>query len=454
MTVQPVLPVIPEYITVHLGKPDQAAQNVQVPFAEYIKSVASSEIYPTWPDSSLRANIYAIISFALNRIYTEWYRSKGYDFDITNSTQYDQAYQYQREIFENISNIVDDLFNDYVIKQGSVEPYFTQFCNGTTTKCKGLSQWGTVDLANEGYVPYDILTHYYGDDINLVKNAPVQNIESSYPGIPIRPGQSGNDVLKIQNQLNRIHKNFPSVTQIPKPDSVFGADTEKSVKSFQKTFNLTQDGIVGKATWYKIKEIYNGVKKLSELTSEGIKLEEVTPAFSNEIAKGSYGVEAQTVQYYLAVIGYFNEAIPIIPVDGYFGDTTEAAVKAFQSMYGLPVTGVVNADTWNKMTEVYSGIVFSLPESFYQGRASLYPGVVLKTGMESEDVRKIQVYLNTIRTVYPSIPAVPATGFFGDQTYNAVIAFQKIFGIAPTGLVGPGTWNKLAIEYDTYKGLR
>ncbi|MEG0752955.1 MAG: peptidoglycan-binding protein, partial [Angelakisella sp.] len=268
----PNLPVIPEYITVHLGKPNEDAPNVQVPFKDYIKSVASSEIFPTWPEEAIRANIYAQISYALNRIYTEHYRSKGYDFDITNSTQYDQAYQYQREIFDNIGLLVDELFNDYVTNDGGIEPYFTQYCNGTTVTCPGLSQWGTVDLAKKGYTPYEMLTHYYGDGINLVKNAPVANVAISYPGIPLTVGDTSNDVLILQRQLNRISQNFPTVKRMTHIDGVFDPQMEESVRSFQKTFNLPVDGKVGKATWYKIKDVYNAVKKLNELASEGIAL--------------------------------------------------------------------------------------------------------------------------------------------------------------------------------------
>ena len=187
-------PYIPETITVHLGTPDSKAPNVTVDFASYIKNVASSENFPTWPESSLRANIYAITSFALNRIYTEWYRSRGYDFDITSTTQYDQKFINGREYFQNISYIVDELFNDYVRRQGSVEPLFTAFCNGTTTTCSGLSQWGTVELANRGMTPYEILQHYYGDDIDIVMDAPVQSTMPSYPGIELKVGSIGNDV--------------------------------------------------------------------------------------------------------------------------------------------------------------------------------------------------------------------------------------------------------------------
>ena len=174
-----IFPIIPEQITVHLGTPESTAENVTVPFTDYIKNVASSEIYPTWPESALRANIYAIITFALNRIYTEWYRSRGYNFDITNSTQFDQAFVKNRDYFENISRIVDEIFNDYIVRQNDIQPLFSRFCNGTTSKCDGLSQWGSVTLAESGYTPFRILQNYYGDDIRLVENAPVAEIEES-----------------------------------------------------------------------------------------------------------------------------------------------------------------------------------------------------------------------------------------------------------------------------------
>ena len=237
-------PVIPETIVVHLGAPDQAAENVTVPFIDYIKNVASSEVYPTWPEEAVRANILAQISFALNRIYTEHYPSRGFDFDITNSTQYDQKYIHNRDIFENISRIVDDVFNDYLVRQGNVQPLFASYCDGINTKCEGLSQWGTVDLAEEGLLPYEILQHYYGDDINIVFNAPVQGIERSYPGIPLRLGSAGEDVRIIQRQLNRIADNYPAIPKVL-VDGFFGVETQQAVKTFQQIFNLDADGIVG-----------------------------------------------------------------------------------------------------------------------------------------------------------------------------------------------------------------
>ena len=206
---------VPENITVHLGPPGSDAPNVTVPFADYIKNVASSEIYPTWPENALRANILAEISFALNRIYTEYYRSRGYDFDITNSTAYDQSYRPDRDIFENISQIVDDIFNDYIVREGQVQPLFAQYCDGREVQCAGLSQWGTVTLANEGLLPYEILQRYYGDDINIVFDAPVGNIEESYPGTPLRLGDGGEEVRQLQLRLNRIGQNYPTIGSRP-----------------------------------------------------------------------------------------------------------------------------------------------------------------------------------------------------------------------------------------------
>ena len=186
--------VIPNPITVHLGTPTSSASNVQVSFPDYVKNVASSEIYPTWPEAALRANIYAIITFALNRIYTEWYRNRGYSFDITNSTAYDQAFVYGRPIYSSISRIVDAIFNEYVRRQGQIAPYFTSFCNGTTATCQGLSQWGTVTLANQGYTPLQILRSYYPNDIEIVQTNIITNVISSYPGTPLRTGSTGLDV--------------------------------------------------------------------------------------------------------------------------------------------------------------------------------------------------------------------------------------------------------------------
>ena len=230
----PATPVVPETITVHLGPPGSSARNMEVPFAAYIKNVASHEIYPTWPESAIRANILAQISYALNRVYTEYYRARGYDYDITSTTQYDQAYVDGGDVFDNISKIVDDSFNNYIVRQDSVEPLFAQFCDGVRTQCGGLSQWGSVDLARDGMNPYEILQYYYGGDISIVFNAPVGGNVPSYPGRPLRRGDVGNDVLLLQRQLSRIRRNYPAIPEIPEPSTVFDVPMEEAVKSQKK----------------------------------------------------------------------------------------------------------------------------------------------------------------------------------------------------------------------------
>ncbi len=264
--------IIPNPITVHLGAPGSYASNVQVSFPDYVKNVASSEIYPTWPEASLRANIYAIITFALNRIFTEWYRSRGYDYDITNSTAYDQYYVYGRPIYDSISRVTDDIFNEYVRRQGQNAPYFTSFCSGSTVSCQGMSQWGTVTLAENGYTPLQILRNYYPNDVEIAETQAIANVPSSYPGTALRVGSTGLDVQTIQTYLNRIRRNYPAIPVITDQEGTFGESTKAAVTKFQSIFGLAADGIVGKATWYKISMLYTAVARLAELDSEGTSL--------------------------------------------------------------------------------------------------------------------------------------------------------------------------------------
>ena len=438
-------PFIPETITVHLGFPDSNAPNVVVDFASYVKNVASSEIYPTWNVSALRANIYAIVSFALNRIYTEWYRSRGYDFDITSTTQFDQKFINGREYFENISYLVDDLFNDYIRRQGSVEPLFTAFCNGTTTTCDGLSQWGSQYLAERGYNSLEILKYYYGNDIEIVQNAPVQSAMPSYGGLELKNGSFGNDVKYVQVWLNRISRNFPAIPKIPAADGVFDAATEAAVWKFQQVFGLEVTGAVDAATWYKITYIYTSVKKLAELDSEGVRFEEISPQFKENLSIGMQSIEVSMLQYYLAVVGAYYEAVMPVEITGYFGEQTERSVKSFQRVFGLPQTGVVDRATRNDLYRAYQGIVESVPPQYTY--VALYPNTVLREGASGESVKIIQQYLTYINRSYPNIPAVSDTGYFGPLTKQSVTAFQRQFGIDPTGIVGAVTWDRIAGVY-------
>ena len=443
----PDTPIIPETITVHLGAPGTPAQNVTLPFLDYITNVASSEIYPTWPENAIRANMYAQISFALNRIYTQYYRSRGYDFDITNSTTIDQSFVNGRDIFDNIREIAGEIFDSYVRRRGSIEPLFTAYCDGVEVSCDGLSQWGSVDLANRGLSPYEILTTYYGDDIDIVTDVPVAGLTAAVPQFPLRVGNVGDDVRTVQIRLNRIAQNYPAIPKIVQTDGIFVEDTEAAVRAFQEIFNLTPDGVVGRATWYEIQAIYAGVKRLNELDSEGIRLEEVTKQFPAVLREGDSGTGVLSLQYYLSFLAAYYNTIPAVSIDGTFGPATRAAVIDLQSTFGLAPDGVVGPETWETMYRAYLGIVGTVPEEFTVSGAIPFPGVVLRQGADSPAVRVLQEYLNRISQAYPSIPSVTPTGYFGNQTEAAVRAFRAEFGLPASGAVDAIAWTAIADLY-------
>ncbi len=350
-----VTPYIPQRITVHLGAPDSNARNVTVDFVDYVKNVASSEIYPTWEEDALRANILAIVSFALNRVYTEFYRSRGYGFDITSSTAYDQFFVDGRSYFSNVARLVDSLFNDYLRRPGFVEPLAAKFCNGTTVTCEGLSQWGSQNLARQGYSWQQILRSYYGN-VEVVSNAPVQGITSSYPGRALRRGTTGPGVVIVQTELNRIAQSYPAIPKIAPVDGIFGEQTENSVRKFQQVFDLEPDGIVGRATWYALVRIYTAVTALSELRSQGQKYTAISWNNADPLAQGDRGVKVEHLQYMLSVLAAYISSIPQVTVDGIYGPGTQAAVEAAQRRFGLPVTGRVDYDTWEEIYDQFAGI--------------------------------------------------------------------------------------------------
>ena len=350
-----VIPFVPQNITVHLGAPSSNAENVTVPFIDYVKNVASSEIYPTWEPAALRANILAIVSFALNRVYTEFYRSRGYPFDITSSTAYDQYFVNGRSYFENVSRIVDELFNDYLRRPGFVEPLAAKFCNGTTVTCQGLSQWGSQNLAQQGLNSTQILRNYYGD-VEIVPDAPIRGNQQSYPGTPIRQGSRGPYVTVIQTELNRISKNYPAIPRIPEVDGIFGPRTEASVRKFQEIFGLDVDGVVGKATWYALVRLYTAVLSLSELRSQGQQFYAIDWAYPSGLQQGARGDKVRHLQYMLSVLSEYIPRIPEVEVDGIFGPATRTAVLAAQGWFGLPQTGVVDEDTWDDIYDQFAGI--------------------------------------------------------------------------------------------------
>lgn len=400
----PVSPFVPQQITVHLGPPSSNAANVTVSFPDYVKNVASSEIYPTWDESALRANILAIVSFALNRVYTEFYRSRGYDFDITNSTAFDQYFVNGRSYFENISRLVDELFNDYLRRPGFVEPLAAKFCNGTTVTCEGLSQWGSQNLAEQGYNSTQILQSYYGN-VEIVPNAPIRDITSSYPGTPLRRGSTGPNVVVIQVALNRIAQSYPAIPKIATVDGIFGSRTEATVRAFQQIFGLSPDGIVGPGTWYAIVRLYTAVTRLAELRSQGQQFYAINWSPPNTLQSGSTGEKVRQLQYMLSVMASYIPGIPPLSIDGIYGTATRASVLAAQRRFGLPETGVVDAQTWNEIYDQFSGIEntsFRNTEVFPERNAAQAGNAVAAGSFQSP--RRAARTINTQRTVSPGVP--------------------------------------------------
>ena len=421
------IPYIPSYITVHLAAPDTAAENVTVSFKDYVKNVASSEVYPTWDPSALRANILAITSFALNRVYTEFYRSRGYPFDITNNTAYDQQFVEGRNFFDTISVLVDELFDDYIRRVGFIEPLAAKFCNGTTATCAGLSQWGSQYLAQQGFDSMRILRYYYGNDIELVINAPQQDLRESYPGTPFRLGSRGRSVFAIQRDLNRISQNFPAIPKIA-VDGIYGPNTENAVRIFQSVFGLESDGIVGRNTWYAIERVYVGVLQLAELRSEGLRFEDIAFEFPDGLSVGDTGERVSQLQYMLAVISEFVPNVPNLAIDGVFGPNTRDAVYAFQSFAGLPVTGVVDDATWDAIYDQYASIEGTILQS-----AVLFPTLEAATATNASNART----------------RLHALGYRGANLQQEVAAFQRANGLTVNGRLTTETGAAVTAQYQS-----
>ena len=399
-----------------------------------------------WPEQALRANIHCQISLALNRIYTEWYPSKGYTFNITNSTSYDQYYVHGRTVFDVMVRITDDIFNTYIRKTGTVNPYYSEYCDGKSVTCPGLKQWGTVTLANQGRNALQILKYYYGNDIEIIRTSNIQSIPQSYPGSPIRQGDSGTAVFTLQRQLNRITKDYPFLGLLT-VDGVFGAKMAATVRAFQKQFNLTADGVVGRQAWYKISYIYVSVKDLAELTSEG----EVSSGTLSDgtwggtvLRTGSTGSAVEQLQFWLNTLAQYESSIPSLTVDGVYGTGTANTVRAFQRKYGLTVDGVVGRTTWTEVYDQFRSIQSD------NGTPNAYPGTALREGSSGQNVRLVQFWLKIARTVYTSLANVTVDGKFGSATAAAVRRFQSYFGLTSDGVVGRITWNKL---YEVYNDI-
>lgn len=440
-------------VTVHLGTPGSDAVNVTVPFVNYIKSVASSEIYPTWPRESLLANIHAEVSLVLNRVYTEWYRSQGYDFDISASPAFDQYYVHSREVFNTIDSLVDEYFDNYLARQGFIEPIFAQFCDGKQSACSGLSQWGTVDLANQGYKALDIVQYYYGKDVEIRTADIVQIAPGSYPGAPLSIGSAGDDVLAVQNRLNRISINYPAIPLVTLPSGSFEADTERAVRAFQQTFGLPVTGAVDEETWYRILYIYTAVKRLAELESEGEEFESGQYP-GNDVEPGDRGPNVLRVQWYINAIARSGQypQVQVVDLDGVYGEQTANAVRTLQGLFGFEQSGTVDRRTWDALTDLYNEVgEVGTDDEYYGGDVNgwprPYPGTALRRGSSGDSVYYIQDLLNIISKYDASVPSLMRDGQFGPQTEAAVRAFQSRYGLEADGVVGPLTWEKLNAIY-------
>ena len=259
--------VVPETIIVHAGPPtDASAPNYYVPYRDYIKNVASSEIYATWPESTIIANVLAIMSFTMNRVYTEWYRNKGFDFTITSSTAYDHFFVYGRNVYESISRVVDTIFANYLSRPNVRQPILTQYCDGKRVSCPNwMSQWGSMYLGDQGYTPIEIIRNYYGSDMYINSAELISGIPASWPGTDLTVGSTGSKVRQMQEQLDRISQTYPALPSVT-PDGIYGESTRQAVEAFQRVFNLPVTGVVDYPTWYKISEIYVAVTRSAELT--------------------------------------------------------------------------------------------------------------------------------------------------------------------------------------------
>ena len=392
----------------------------------------------SWPEEALRANIIAQVSLALNRIWTEWYPSRGYSFNITGSPGYDQAYVNGRTVFAVMERLTAELFSTFVQRSGDAEPYFTEYCDGKTVTCPGMKQWGTVDRAREGMNALQILRYYYGSRVQLVTTDNIAAIPSSYPGSPLRRGSTGTNVRILQKQLSRIARDYPSFGK-PAVTGTFDEATENSVKKFQKQFSLTADGVVGRATWNKVSFIYVSVKDLAELTSEGETAEGTQSAGGwpgTVLRRGSTGSSVEQVQFWLSDLAQFDSSLVRVTVDGSYGATTERAVRAFQQKQSLTADGAVGQRTWNAL---YTAWVDA--QSDLGGTA--WPGTALRRGAAGMEVRLVQFWLRLAADNYSALRTVTVDGSYGAATVSAVEAFQTLFGLTADGIVGRSTWNKL-----------
>lgn len=432
--------VVPKKITVHLARPAVSAANVTVSFQDYIANVASSEVYPTWPEQALRANILAQISLALNRIWTEWYPSRGYSFNITNSPGVDQAYVRGRTVFAVMERLTAELFNTYVRRTGDTEPYYTEYCDGKSVTCPGMKQWGTVERAKEGKSALEILRYYYGSRVQLVTTNNIASIPQSYPGSPLRRGSTGTAVNVLQKQLSRIAKDYPSFGK-PAITGTFDEATENSVKKFQKQFSLTVDGVVGRLTW---QSIYDSAQQVS---ASGPAVTARAPDTPEETLK--VGDSGQKIRILSQILEFLAQFLPEITPSGLtdtFDDALETTVRSAQQTLGRTVTGEVTPADWLAFYRAALSLGAVNPASAAPEPQEVWPGAALTLGSSGPAVLQVQQWLNEIAAQDCSASFVPETGEFDTATQTALEAWQIAKNITPLGVVDDSVWKQLKAD--------
>ena len=446
--------VIPNYIRVHLGRMERPASVVNIPFIEYIKNVTSHEIFDEWPEEAIIANVYCIISLTLNRIFTEFYRKRGFNFDITSETFMDQKFVYRGVIGERISAIVDRIFNNYLAIIGHKEPFLSLYNDGIRVNIPGrLSQWGSFfDARDRGMNAWQIIRKYYSQNLELRETDVYSGILESYPGHTLTQGSRGNAVRTMQLYLNRILGRYSDVIINP-VDGVFGPMTRNSVLMFQRVYGLPQTGTIDRRTWYEISRIYGVERALWEMDSEGKRIGIGKTPPTRVIRPGDTGPLVVELQFLLDYIAMFHREIPFVPQISRFEALTEEGVQAFQRLFNLTPDGVVGPATWRRLYEVYWGIKQNTtpplpppPNPVPPDNMPPFPGASLRVGSQGPDVRIIQEAINKLADAQPGMWKIGEDGIFGNGTQDAVMAFQRIFGLTVDGIVGPNTWRRLMEE--------
>lgn len=453
MNVEYDIPAIPSYVTVHLGAPDTDAENVTVSFLDYIKGVVSATLPVGLPKEAEKAVIYAQVSLALNRIQNGYYRNNDYPFDITNDESVDQGYIFQGGISKESGNLADEIFTYYVAKEGSTQPMLLRVCYGEEIRCRGMSLNESIDLALNGYSALEILEYFYGKNIYIVENAVVGGLETdSLLTYPLSLGDRGKNVSGLQIALNRIAANYTSIPVFDDIDGIYDQRTFDAVSAFQQTFDMRINGEVDKATYHRLSYVYDSVRNLSELVTQGEELADIPNELRADLEYGSVGNAVKLLQYYLLFVSAFDSRIPPLDVIGVFGEMTYQSVVAFQKAFGFEPNGVVTQDVWNTLNDVYEGLYESLPPSAFSPTAVEYFGNILLEGSEGREVRYLQEYLNVAAGKFEQLPTVVVNGYFDKQTEDAVRAFQRLFGIRESGVVSSTTWRMLAQIYNAVMG--